>query len=110
VRPAGKIDRRGSITLSFDEIAIGATRTRLRASVTQALDGSRDEDLTRIGIGSVAGGVVGGVLGGTKGAIVGVFIGAAGTIASTEGADVQLPVGTVLRIRIDQPVEVMRLP
>ena len=30
-----------------------------------------------------------------------------GTIAATEGSDVNLPLGTILRIRIDQPIEVI---
>jgi hypothetical protein len=42
-----------------------------------------------------------------KGALLGVLIGAGGTIAATEGTDVKLPLGTVLRIRVDQPLEVV---
>jgi ElaB/YqjD/DUF883 family membrane-anchored ribosome-binding protein len=104
VRPAGRIDRRGSLTLSFDEIVVNHRSQRLRASVTQALD-SKDaatQDNTRIGAGAAVGAIIGGILGGVKGALLGVVVGGGGTIAATEGADVDLPVGTVLRIRLDE--------
>jgi hypothetical protein len=108
VSAAGKISRRGSLTLSFDELRIGTQSQRLRASVTQALDGKVSEDATRIGAGAVVGGIIGGLLGGGKGALIGVLVGGGGTIAATEGTDVDLPVGTILRIRIDQPLEIAR--
>ena len=107
VRAAGHIDRRGSLTLSFDELRIGSRTHRLRATVTQALDGKVREDATRIGAGAVVGAIVGGILGGTRGALLGVLVGGGGTIAATEGTDVDLPVGTILRIRLDQPVEII---
>ena len=43
------------------------------------------------------------ILGGTKGALAGILIGGGGTIAATEGKDVELPAGTVLRVRLDSP-------
>lgn len=106
VSAANKIDRRGSVTLSFDEIRIDSTTYRLRASVTQALDGKIGEDATRIGAGAVVGAIIGGLIGGSKGALIGVLVGGGGTIAATEGTDVTLPVGTILRIRLDQALEV----
>ena len=106
VRSAGKIDRKGSLTLSFDEIRIGNRGLRLRASVTQALDPKIKDDATRIGAGAVVGAIIGGIIGGGKGAMLGVVIGGGGTIAATEGSDVDLPAGTILRIRLDQPLDV----
>jgi hypothetical protein len=107
VRAAGHIDRKGSLTLSFDEVRIGHRSYKLRASVEQALDGKTAQDATRIGAGAIVGGIIGGLLGGGKGALAGVLIGGGGTIAATEGTDVDLPVGTILRIRFDQPVEIL---
>ncbi|HYN08857.1 MAG TPA: hypothetical protein VES67_15860 [Vicinamibacterales bacterium] len=106
VKAAGKIERKGSLTLSFDEIRIGNRSHKLRASVTQALDPKVHDDATRIGAGAVVGAIIGGLLGGGKGALLGVLVGGGGTIAATEGTDVDLPVGTVLRIRVDQPLEI----
>jgi hypothetical protein len=106
VKVAGRVDRQGSITLSFDEIVIGNSHQKLRASVVSALDGKMAQDNTRIGVGAAVGAIIGGVLGGGKGALVGVLVGGGGTIASTEGSNVDLPAGTVLRVRLDQPLDV----
>jgi outer membrane lipoprotein SlyB len=106
VKAAGKIERKGSLTLSFDEIRIGMRSHRLRASVTEALDPKVHQDATRIGAGAVVGAIIGGLIGGGKGALLGVLVGGGGTIAATEGSDVDLPVGTVLRIRVDQALEI----
>lgn len=108
VRPAGRLDRKGSLTLSFDEIRFGARSQRLRASITEAIDGKVGEDATRIGAGAIVGGIIGGLLGGGKGALVGVLVGGGGTIAATEGSDVDLPVGTILRIRLDEALDIVR--
>ena len=45
-------------------------------------------------------------LGGAKGALAGILIGGGGTIAATEGKDVELPSGTVLRVRMDAPLTI----
>lgn len=108
VRQAGRIDRTGSLTLSFDEVVLNGQSQKLRASVVKALDPKVNDDVQRIGAGAVVGAVIGGILGGGKGALLGVLIGGGGTIASTEGSDVDLMPGTILRIRIDQPLEVSR--
>jgi hypothetical protein len=106
VQAAGRIDRKGSMTLSFDEIRIGNRSHKLRASVVNTLDPKVAEDVTRIGAGAAVGAVIGGILGGGKGALIGVFVGGGSTVAATEGTDVNLPVGTILRIRIDQPLQI----
>ena len=108
VRAAGKIDRVGSMTLSFDELRIENRTYKLRASVMEALDGKISQDATRIGVGAIAGGVIGAILGGGKGALIGVMIGGGGAIVATDGSNVDLPLGTILRIRIDQPLDIVR--
>jgi len=105
VRAAGRIDRRGSLTLSFDELRIGNRTNRLRASVTEAIDGKLTDDTKRIGAAAVVGAILGGIVGGGKGAVLGVLVGGGGTMAATEGSEVDLPVGTILRIKLDQPLE-----
>lgn len=105
VRPAGRVNRKGALTLAFDEIVV-RTPTRLRATVTQALDGKMSEDASRIGTGAVIGAVLGGLLGGGKGMLMGVLVGGGGVAASTDGSDVDLPIGTILRLRIDAPLEI----
>ncbi len=106
VRPAGRLERRGSLTLSFDEMVIGGKRPPMRASVVQALDGKMGDDAGRIGVGAAAGAILGGILGGGKGMLAGILIGGGGTMAASDGANAELPPGTILRIRLDQPLEV----
>ena len=79
----------------------------IRAMATQVVEcgGSREEAGTA-GAGAGVGAVVGGLLGGVKGAVLGAVIGAGGAIAATEGKDVHLPAGSIIRLRLDQSVNV----
>ena len=54
------------------------------------------------------GAIIGAILSGAKGAPAGILIGGGGTIAATEGTDVELPAGTVLRVRMDAPLNLRR--
>jgi hypothetical protein len=107
VDPADRLHRAGSITLSFDEMTIRGRNYPIRGMATNVFEsgGIREEGGTA-GIGAGAGAVVGGIIGGVKGAILGAVIGAGGAIAATEGKDVELPAGSIIRIRLDQPVNV----
>jgi hypothetical protein len=109
VNKAGRIERRGSMTVAFDRVTIKGRSYPVRATVTQALEseGIKGEK-EKIGIGAGAGAILGAILGGAKGALAGVLIGGGGTIAATEGKDVELPVGTVLRVRMDSPLNLTR--
>ena len=107
VDPADRIHRAGSLTLSFDELTSRGRTYPLRAMATNVFEsgGIREEGGTA-DIGAGAGAVVGGIIGGVKGAILGAVIGAGGAIAATEGKDIELPAGSIVRIRLDQPVTV----
>ena len=107
VDDAGRLERKGKLSLSFDQIRINARVYPIRGSVTQALEaGGYKEDAEKIGAGAAVGAILGGILGGVKGAITGILIGGGGVVAATEGEDVVLPEGTVLRMRLDQPLTV----
>ena len=103
--PADRIHRAGSLTLSFDEMIVRGRTYDMRAMATNIFEsgGIRDEGVTA-GIGAGAGAILGGVLGGLKGAILGAVIGAGGAIVATEGKDIELPAGSIIRIRLDSPV------
>jgi hypothetical protein len=107
VDPADRLHRAGSLTLSFDEITVRGRTYPMRAMATNVFEsgGIRDEAGTA-GIGAGAGAILGGVLGGVKGAILGAVIGAGGAIAATEGKDIELPAGSIIRIRLDSPLTV----
>lgn len=110
VRNAGRVERGGELQLSFDQITINGRTVPIRGTVTEALEsGGYREDAEKIGAGAAVGAILGGILGGVKGAITGVLIGGGGVIAATEGEDVNLPSGTILRMRLDQDVNVGRL-
>ena len=102
---ASRTDRKGTLTVEFNRLKVNDRTYDVRAYVTQALEseGLKGE-AARIGAGSAVGAIIGGILGGVKGAIAGVLIGGGGVIAATEGKDVHLPEGTVLRVRFDSPV------
>jgi hypothetical protein len=106
VRSAGKLDRRAGLTLSFDELRVDSTSYRLRATVTRAFDGKLGDDTARIGAGAAVGAIIGGILGGGKGALLGVLVGGGGTMAATGGTEVSLPAGTILRIKLDEPLQI----
>lgn len=107
VDKAGRIDRDGSLTLSFDNMRVRRRNHEIRASATQVFQskGIREEG-TVAGVGAGVGGVVGGLLGGLKGAVLGAVIGAGGAIVATDGKDIELPAGSIIRVRFDSPVRI----
>ena len=109
VNRASRTDRKGSLTIEFTRLAVNGRTRDVRAHVTQALesDGLKGE-AERIGAGAGVGAIIGGILGGVKGAIAGVLIGGGGVIAATEGKDVHLPEGSVLRVRFEDTVPLGR--
>jgi len=108
VDPASRTDRRGSMTLAFDQITINGRNYEMRGTLVQALEADKDNEVAKIGGGAGVGAIIGGIIGGLKGAILGAVIGAGGTIAATEGSDVKLEAGTILRLRLDEPLHVGR--
>jgi len=104
VTKATRMERKGSMTIAFDQVTVRGRTYPLRGTVTQAIEseGIRGE-AGKIGAGAGVGAIIGGILGGVKGAVLGVLIGGGGTVAATEGKDVVLPAGTILRVRLDTP-------
>ena len=107
VDKATRTDRKGSLTVAFDQVTIRGRSYPIRATVSQALESEGIKgEAGKIGAGAGVGAIIGGILGGAKGALLGVLIGGGGTIAATEGKDVKIPAGTVLRVRFEQPFTV----
>jgi hypothetical protein len=105
VESAGRLNRTAKMTVTFDQLTINGRSYPIRGTVTQAIEGEGIKgDVPRAGVGAGVGAIIGGILGGFKGAMAGVLIGGGGTIAATEGKEVELPPGTVLRVRIESPV------
>ena len=109
VKRASRIERKGEMTVAFDRVTINGRSFPMRGTVTQALESEGIKgEAEKIGIGAGAGAIIGAIIGGAKGALAGILIGGGGTIAATEGKDVELPVGTVLRVRVDAPLNLAR--
>jgi len=109
VKRASRLERTGSMTVAFDRVTINGRSYPMRATVTQALESEGIKgEAGKIGVGAGAGAILGAIIGGAKGALAGILIGGGGTIAATEGKDVELPVGTVLRVRVDAPLSLAR--
>ena len=106
VEPATRTNRTARLTVSFDQVTVNGQAYPMRGTVTQAIEGEgiRGES-GRIATGAGVGAILGGILGGGfKGTLAGILIGAGGTIAAIEGNQVDLPQGSVLRVRIDSPL------
>ena len=105
VTPASRgVNRKGELTLVFDRFTIDGRTYSIRATVMQALQG--EADTGRVAAGAGVGAIIGGILGGVRGALTGILIGGGGTVAATEGNEVDLAPGTVLRVRLDAPLDV----
>jgi hypothetical protein len=109
VDEAGKIDRTGRMTLGFDQLVVNGREYPLRAMATQVFksEGIREEVAT-VGTAGGVGAIVGGIIGGVRGALIGAIVGSGGVIAATEGKDVELPAGAIVRIRLDSPVQIQQ--
>jgi hypothetical protein len=62
------------------------------------------DEKAKMGMGAGIGAILGAVIGGKKGALAGVILGGSGAILATEGKDVELPRGTILRLMLDREV------
>ena len=113
VRSHDRGQQDGSIRLDFDAITPdGESRIEIRSHVV-AVSGARTEggDTKRnSGLGAILGGVLGGIVDGKKGAVIGAVVGAGSGALVTKGEDMELPEGSILRIRLDRSVTVPRRP
>jgi hypothetical protein len=106
-----RTNRTSRLAVSFDQVTINGRSYPLRATVTQALEGEGIRgEAGRTAAGAGVGAIIGGILGGFKGALAGLIIGGGGTIAATEGKEVELPQGSVLRVRVDSPLLISSPP
>ncbi len=104
--PAERPSKGGRIEIEFDSVYLDDTRVEIRGRVAQIQEsGERGK---KAGIGAVVGGVLGGLLGGKGGAIAGILIGGGGAVVATKGEDVELPAGTVLTVRLEEPLVLTR--
>jgi hypothetical protein len=107
VEAGTRTNRTAKMTVSFDQVTVNGRSYPIRGTVTQAIEGEGIRgEAGRTAAGAGVGAIIGGILGGVNGAVAGVLIGGGGTILATEGKEVELPQGSVLRLRIDSPLEI----
>lgn len=110
VARAGKVKGRAHLALRFDSLAANDERYEIRtASVSRTAPGTKKKDATKIGIGAGAGAVIGAIVGGKKGAAIGATTGGgAGTavVVATRGDEVRIAGGTILTVRLVEPLRV----
>jgi hypothetical protein len=110
VEKAGRVDRSGRLTLAFDQIVVSGRDYPIRAMATEVFEsGGIREEAKTVGTAGAVGAIVGGIIGGLKGALIGAAVGSGGVIAATEGKDVELAPGTIIRIRMDQQLQVRQV-
>jgi hypothetical protein len=106
VEPATRTNRNAKLDLRFDLLTIGTQSFPIRARATQVLTSSgMRNDAVKAGVGAATGAVIGAILGGGKGAAIGGAIGAGGTLAATDGQEIDLAPGSTLRVAFDSAVE-----
>lgn len=110
---AGRGSDAGEITLFIDRLRGDRGQiARVRGLVVGFASEEGEEisgsgaNVGRTGVVAAAGGIIGALLGGAKGAIVGVTVGAGGALLASEGEEIDLPQGSVLRVEFQSPVSV----
>ena len=112
VRPAGHLKQRSLVTLRFTELTPRGEeeQVRIRTRSWSALGPSLTKrDVEGLGIPAAGGAVIGGLIGGKKGAGIGAAVGAgagAGRLMVTRGKNVRVPRGSVITVRLTEPVSV----
>lgn len=106
VEPAQRPSKAGRVEIEFDSVYLDPTRLEMRGRVAEIRESG--DQAKKAGIGAVVGGVLGGILGGRNGAIAGILVGGGGAVVATKGEDVELPAGTVLTVRLEQPLVITR--
>lgn len=107
VERAGRMDRKGSLMLAFERITVRGRSYPIRATVVRAIESrGMKSEIGKISVGAGVGAIIGGILGGVGGAVAGTVVGAGGIVLATEGPEVRIPPGTILRIRFDAPVTI----
>ncbi len=104
--PARRPAHGGRLEISFDRIVVDGRTMDIRSKIVDLSESSVDK--SKVGLGAVLGGVLGAVVGGGKGALLGAVVGGGGAVVATKGDEVELPAGTVVTLRLEQPVPVAR--
>lgn len=105
---SGKVKGVAGLTVRFYTLTVGNRTYDIAADpVRRQAESTKGKDAQKIGIGAGAGAVVGGLLGGRRGAAIGAAAGGAGgtgVVLATRGAEVRLPSGSRVDLRLSEGV------
>jgi hypothetical protein len=108
VEQAGRVRGRSRIAFRFTSLRSGGERHDIRTdTVARQGEGSKGEDVTKVGMGAGVGAAIGGLLGGGSGAAKGAAIGGAagtGAVLATRGAEVRIGAGDAVEARLSAPL------
>ena len=104
VQPATRTNRTAQMTIAFDQITVNGKVYPMKGSLREVKGSGIKGDAAKIGAGAAVGAVIGGILGGTKGALAGLAVGGGGVLVATEGSEIDMAEGTVLRVKVDSPL------
>jgi hypothetical protein len=110
VRSRHRGQQDGWLRLDFDSLTPeGGPGMDMRSHVVSIAEmRSRDNTLRNAGLGALLGGVVGGIIDGRRGTLIGAAVGAGGGLLASQGDDVDLPEGTLITLRLDEPMTLAR--
>jgi hypothetical protein len=103
---------RAHVAVRFDSVTPRGENDRYRmrtTSVGRMAPATKRKDALEIAAPAAGGAIIGGLVGGGKGAAIGAAAGGgAGTavVLSTRGKEVRMPKGSVLRLRLTEPLTV----
>ena len=106
VQPATRTNRTAQMTIAFDQITVNNRTYPMKGSLREVKGSGLKGDAAKIGAGAAAGAVIGAILGGTKGALAGLAVGGGGVLIATEGKEIEMAEGTVLRVKVDAPLRI----
>lgn len=112
---SGRVKGRARVAFRLTTLQPAHSDERLdvrTALVGRSAPSTKEKDVRNIGIPAGVGAIVGGIVGGGSGAAKGAAIGgSAGTgyVLATRGAEVRLPAGTALTVKLAEPVSI-RVP
>lgn len=104
VESATRRNRTAKLDLAFDRLTIGSRSFPMRAKASISGRGLKG-DAAKVGVGAGIGAIIGGILGGGRGAAIGGAVGGGGTLAATEGQEIDLPIGSQFQIKFDAPLD-----
>ena len=112
-RQAGRVQGRAVVAFRFNRLQMPGTASPHRIkteTVRREAEATKRDDAVKIGAPAAGGALIGGLFGGKKGALIGGVVGAgagSAVVLSTSGDEVRLAAGTLLSVKLVEPLTVV---